>query len=157
MVSRREKAKSLEESDSEPDTPRRSMLRGTSSDRSVDGGLAQMELEGKGSAAKTGESREHMDKIEEGMGYASLRTPDGAKIAQGAANPLPGSETDGEAGARMDEQVQIQSRLPFVPQRPFCLDGVSDEETYCSSHSTIRYLTTARSIAPCAISLPLVA
>eukprot|EP00961_Rhodomonas_salina_P175859 2370900-Rhodomonas_salina.1 len=87
-----------------------------------------MELEGEGSAAKTGESREHMDKIEEGIGYASLRTPDGAKIAQGAANPLPGSEKDCKLGARMDEPAQIQSRLPFVPQRPFCLDAVSDEE-----------------------------
>eukprot|EP00961_Rhodomonas_salina_P269738 3644199-Rhodomonas_salina.1 len=87
-----------------------------------------MELEGEGSAAKNGESREHMDKIEEGMSDASLRTPDGAKLAQGAANPLPGSDKDSESGARMDERAQIQSRLPFVPRRPFCLDAVSDEE-----------------------------
>eukprot|EP00961_Rhodomonas_salina_P009779 131806-Rhodomonas_salina.1 len=64
-----------------------------------------------------------MDSIAEGMGDASLVTPDGRARSKAALNPIEDAEKDGEGGSRSAERESIQSRLPFVPRRPFSLDG----------------------------------
>eukprot|EP00961_Rhodomonas_salina_P027377 370601-Rhodomonas_salina.1 len=70
MVSRREKARSLEESDSDPETPRQSM-RGTSRGVSVDRTSDEQHTE-EGASTSTEASSTHMDMIKESMGDASL-------------------------------------------------------------------------------------
>eukprot|EP00961_Rhodomonas_salina_P271145 3663808-Rhodomonas_salina.1 len=77
MVSKKDKLKALEESESEPDTPRRSARgRSSSTDRAGDPEGTEEVVSG----VEEG-SGDYMDKIEEGMGDASLVSPAGAKRA----------------------------------------------------------------------------
>eukprot|EP00961_Rhodomonas_salina_P262851 3551974-Rhodomonas_salina.1 len=123
MVSKKDKAKALEESDSESDAPRRSTRRGSSVERSE---ALHGETEVTASVSDTVE--QHMERIEESMSDASLRTPGGAKGPAAADNPEPEESREGEAEGRKAEIELLQSRLPFVPKQPFCLDGLSEEE-----------------------------
>eukprot|EP00961_Rhodomonas_salina_P127971 1724772-Rhodomonas_salina.1 len=67
-----------------------------------------------------------MESISEGLGDASLSTPVQSAAAMTASNPI--EETDKSAldKSKAEERADIQSRLPFVPRRPFSLEGVSD-------------------------------
>eukprot|EP00961_Rhodomonas_salina_P256445 3465583-Rhodomonas_salina.1 len=64
-----------------------------------------------------------MESIAEGMGDATLRTPDSQAASQGMANPNDDEEKEADAKERAVELGRLQSRLPFVPQRPLSLDG----------------------------------
>eukprot|EP00961_Rhodomonas_salina_P297693 3937419-Rhodomonas_salina.2 len=74
------------------------------------------------------EATESMNSIAEVMGEASLISPESRAAAITAANPgdaqLEGKEE--AAKSRAEEIESIQSRLPFVPRRPFSLEGVTD-------------------------------
>eukprot|EP00961_Rhodomonas_salina_P116138 1563405-Rhodomonas_salina.1 len=69
-----------------------------------------------------------LDSIAEGMGDASLVTSDWRAQSKAALNPNEEADKDVEERSRSAERESIQSRLPFVPRRPFSLDGVSDSE-----------------------------
>eukprot|EP00961_Rhodomonas_salina_P185125 2499863-Rhodomonas_salina.1 len=69
-----------------------------------------------------------LDSIAEGMGGASLATPTALTSSATASNPDFAVDKDSDGKGREEELIGIQSRLPFVPCRPFSLDGVSDKE-----------------------------
>eukprot|EP00961_Rhodomonas_salina_P142756 1921723-Rhodomonas_salina.2 len=69
-----------------------------------------------------------MESIAEGMGDATLRTPESHAVSQGMANPNDEEEKEADAKERLTELGWLQSRLPFVPQCLLSLDGVTDEE-----------------------------
>eukprot|EP00961_Rhodomonas_salina_P027379 370602-Rhodomonas_salina.1 len=125
MVSRREKARSLEESDSDQETPRQS-TGGISCGVSVDRTSDKQHTE-EGASASTEASSTHMDRIEESMGDVSLLTPEGTKEGTATANPQSTAERGAEGNTRAEEIAKIQARLPFVPKHPFCMDGLSED------------------------------
>eukprot|EP00961_Rhodomonas_salina_P054137 726855-Rhodomonas_salina.1 len=69
-----------------------------------------------------------MDMIEESMGDALLLTPEGTKEGTATANPQSTAERSAEGNSRAEEIAKIQARLPFVPKRPFCIDGLSEDD-----------------------------
>eukprot|EP00961_Rhodomonas_salina_P258821 3497298-Rhodomonas_salina.1 len=128
MVTRKEKQRLIAEldSDSEASASGRPGTRSRATVEDSTGEVVEEERDTKSDTAS--EISAQMESIAEGMGDATLRTPESHAASQGMANPNNEEEKEADAKERLTELGLLQSRLPFVPQRPLSLDGVTDEE-----------------------------